>query len=311
MKERALAPKGQFDEVCLLLASACPLGRAVRGGHLSGCAGLSSRVYFSGGCFYGACDFYHGVPLRGPFIIRRFGTLDRFAVFVDAGYLYAASGALCFGVSDRNKLVLDCKAAAEALAALGASKSELPHLRTYWYDGAKDAQPTAQHLDVAYLPGVKLRLGRLVKGKQKGVDSRIVRDLIILSEERAVSVAYLVGGDEDLREGVSEAQERGVKVVLVGVEPPTTQNLSPTLAMEADDVVVLNKPFVSSFIALREISVPISSIPRFKFRPRGRRALATLSASDSSLRKSQPRSWLCAKGDRASLLSWTVASSGK
>jgi uncharacterized LabA/DUF88 family protein len=92
-------------------------------------------------------------------------------------------------------------------------------------------KPTAQHLDIAYLPGVKLRLGRLTKGKQKGVDSRIVRDLIILSEERAVAVAYLVGGDEDLREGVSEAQERGVRVVLVGVEPPSTQNLSPTLAI--------------------------------------------------------------------------------
>jgi hypothetical protein len=31
-------------------------------------------------------------------------------------------------------------------------------------DGARDAQPTAQHLYVANLPGVKLRLGRLVRG---------------------------------------------------------------------------------------------------------------------------------------------------
>jgi hypothetical protein len=182
--------------------------------------------------------------------------LDRFAVFVDAGYLFAASGTLCFGLSDRDRLLLDCKVAAESLATLGASNCGLSHLRTYWYDGAKDAQPTAQHLDIAYLPGVKLRLGRLTKGKQKGVDSRIVRDLIILSEERAVAVAYLVGGDEDLREGVSEAQERGVRVVLVGVEPPSTQNLSPTLAMEADDVMVLDKPFVSRFIALRQPAVP-------------------------------------------------------
>ncbi|MGH2733150.1 MAG: NYN domain-containing protein [Actinomycetota bacterium] len=140
--------------------------------------------------------------------------VDRFGVFVDAGYLFAASGALCFGISGRTKLVMDCKTAIEALTALASEKCGLPYLRTYWYDGARDAQPTAQQLDVAHLPGVKLRLGRLVKGRQKGVDSRIVRDLIILSEERAVSVAYLVGGDEDLREGVSEAQERGVRVVL-------------------------------------------------------------------------------------------------
>src|SRR3712207_9253694 len=42
-------------------------------------------------------------------------------------------------------------------------------------------------------------------------------DLIILSEERAIATAYLLGGDEDLREGVAEAQERGVRVVLTEI----------------------------------------------------------------------------------------------
>ncbi len=43
---------------------------------------------------------------------------------------------------------------------------------------------------------------------------------------------------------MSEAQERGVKVILVGVDPPTEQNLSPTLAMEADDVLILDRNFL-------------------------------------------------------------------
>jgi hypothetical protein len=79
-----------------------------------------------------------------------------------------------------------------------------------------------------------------------------VRDLIILATQGAISTAYLIGGDEDLREGVSEAQERGVRVILVGVEPLDEQNLSPTLAMEADDVVVLDQAFVEPHFKLRE-----------------------------------------------------------
>ncbi len=51
---------------------------------------------------------------------------------------------------------------------------------------------------------------------------------------------------------MSEAQERGVRVVLVGVEPLDEQNLSPTLAMEADDVVVLNRAFVEPHFRRRE-----------------------------------------------------------
>jgi len=176
--------------------------------------------------------------------------MDRFGIFVDAGYLYAASGELCFGVTDRNRLSLSFGSCAEALADFSSHKSGLQHLRTYWYDGARDARPTPDHLEIAHLPGVKLRLGRLVRGRQKGVDSRIVRDLIVLSQERAISVAYLMGGDEDLREGVSEAQERGVRVVLIAIEPLNEQNLSPTLAMEADEVVVLGKDFISPHIRL-------------------------------------------------------------
>lgn len=132
----------------------------------------------------------------------------------------------------------------------------LEHLRTYWYDGARDANPTPQHVEVANLPGVKLRLGRLTGGGQKGVDSRIVRDLIMLSTHRAIGTAYLLGGDEDLREGMAEAQERGVQVILIGIEPLNEQNLSPTLAMESDDVLVLDRAFVEPHFRLREEIAP-------------------------------------------------------
>jgi uncharacterized LabA/DUF88 family protein len=188
--------------------------------------------------------------------------VDRFGIFVDAGYLYAASGNLCFGVTKRSRLALDFRSINDALIERTSSDCGMQHLRTYWYDGARDAQPTPQHLEIAHLPGVKLRLGRLTEGGQKGVDSRIVRDLLVLSQQGAISTAFLIGGDEDLREGVSEAQERGVKVVLVGVEPLNERNLSPTLAMEADNVSVLDRAFIEPHFELREeIAVPEPGIP--------------------------------------------------
>lgn len=178
--------------------------------------------------------------------------MDRFGIFVDAGYLYAASGKLCHGTVDRSKLVLNAASLHPALVNLTRDDCGLQHLRTYWYDGAPDARPTSQHLDIARLPGIKLRLGRLMKWGQKGVDSRVVRDLIALSAGEAFSTAYLLGGDEDLREGVVEAQEHGMRVVLIAIEPLNEQNLSPTLAMEVDDVITLGHDFISPHIKLRE-----------------------------------------------------------
>ncbi len=188
--------------------------------------------------------------------------MDRFGMFVDAGYLYSASGTLLFGTTERRKLILNFDSTLGALQRLGAENCRIEHLRTYWYDGAKDAVPTVQHVEIANLPGVKLRLGRLTAGGQKGVDSRIVRDLITLSNERAIATAYLVGGDEDLREGVSEAQERGVRVILIGVEPLNEQNLSPTLAMEADEVLMLDRDFLQPHFRLRPEEVIPAVEPR-------------------------------------------------
>lgn len=123
----------------------------------------------------------------------------------------------------------------------------LPVLRTYWYDGAPDGIPADDHLDIARLPGVKLRLGRLIAGRQKGVDSLIVRDLMTLARERAVSTAYLLGGDEDLRVGVEAAQDMGVRVSVIGIENPRRQNQADTLIREADEHLLLSASYLRPF----------------------------------------------------------------
>jgi hypothetical protein len=70
-------------------------------------------------------------------------------------------------------------------------------------------------------------------GEQKGVDSLIVTDMITLARNRAISDAVLVSGDEDLRVGVQQAQEFGVRVHLVGIKP-SRGSQSLFLLQEAD-----------------------------------------------------------------------------
>jgi len=112
--------------------------------------------------------------------------MDRYAIFVDAGYLFAAAGSLCFGTSARRDLNLDAEKATRFLRERCGNHCDQAHLRTYWYDGAPDAVPTSDQLQIGGQQGVKLRLGRLSKHGQKGVDSRIVRDLIVLSRNHHV-----------------------------------------------------------------------------------------------------------------------------
>ena len=176
--------------------------------------------------------------------------MDRYAIFVDAGYLFAAAGSLCFGTSARRDLNLDAEEATRFLRERCGNHCDQAHLRTYWYDGAPDAVPTSDQLQIGGQQGVKLRLGRLSKHGQKGVDSRIVRDLIVLSRNRAVSTVYLMSGDEDVREGVVEAQEFGVAVILLGIEPRWGQfNQAATLVREADDIIKLSRSDCTRFLS--------------------------------------------------------------
>jgi uncharacterized LabA/DUF88 family protein len=178
---------------------------------------------------------------------------ERFALFVDAGYLYAAGGELVYGTVDRSRLRLSPELPA-ALAGRCTEIEPLSHLRTYWYDAAENLIPTPSQLELAALPGVKLRLGRLTASRhgqtQKGVDSAIVRDMIKLSVERAISTAFLFSGDEDLKSGLTEAQDYGVRVVVMGVQPAGESSVSIALVREADDVVLLDRGFLAPHIAL-------------------------------------------------------------
>lgn len=173
--------------------------------------------------------------------------MDRSAIFVDAGYLWAAGGRLTCGTSARAQIVCDCGGVTQALAAWAHEHSGgLDALRTYWYDGAVNAVPTPHHEEVGNLSYVKVRLGRLIQGQQKGVDALIYRDLMTLARERAISRAYVLSGDEDLREGVVAAQDMGVQVILLGIPTSQRTNQSASLIRESDEHIVLAKEFWDS-----------------------------------------------------------------
>ena len=189
--------------------------------------------------------------------------MDRFALFIDAGHLLAEGGSLCCSTKKRSAIGCNFQSLIEELGKLCADYCGLPMLRAYWYDAAKDAVPTPEQLLIARLPQTKLRLGRLSGGKQKGVDSLIVRDLMTLARERAVATAFLLGGDDDLREGMLAAQEMGVAVNVLGI-PTTlagTANQAESLIREADQHIMLATAFLARFLTARSAALPLLATP--------------------------------------------------
>jgi uncharacterized LabA/DUF88 family protein len=158
-----------------------------------------------------------------------------YAIFVDAAFLWASVGELLFQTSDRSRLTCDYESLVEELIERTGDACDRELLRLYWYDGAVNKVPTPEQKRVGLLPSVKLRLGRVVSGHQKGVDSLIVLDLLKVAGTKMVDVIYLLSGDDDLTEGVREAQACGVRVVLLGAATEVPRQ-SESMVLEADGV---------------------------------------------------------------------------
>ncbi|HKS49118.1 MAG TPA: NYN domain-containing protein [Amycolatopsis sp.] len=192
--------------------------------------------------------------------------MDRCAVLVDAGYLLGAAGTLLGGEADRSNLEVEYERLVGALIDEAQRQTGMPVLRVLWYDAAYNAQPTPDHRALRVLPDVKVRLGELVKRgnrvQQKGVDSYLQRDLTALARNHAVADAVLVGGDEDLRRALEEAQDYGVRVHLWGVEAAAPEyNQSQSLIGEADRRWVISGGWIGEFVRLREANPATAAAP--------------------------------------------------
>lgn len=166
--------------------------------------------------------------------------------------MYAEGGKLCCNTHSRDRFALDVAGFNLMLRELAHERCGLGVLRSYWYDGAPDHIRTASHQEIAALPHLKLRLGRINdRGQQKGVDALVYRDLMTLARERAVSDAFLLSGDEDLCEGVRVAQDQGVRVAIIGISPSSGRgNQSRELVFEADEVITLSRKDIEPFFTV-------------------------------------------------------------
>lgn len=190
--------------------------------------------------------------------------MDRHAIFVDAGYFFAAGAQAAFNTNTpRKKITIkDSEQLFAALREKTASITDgIPLLRAYWYDAMPGPRLSLEQSSVAKLNGVKLRLGALNSaGEQKGVDSLIVTDLIDLARNRAIADAVLISGDEDLRIAVQIAQSFGVRVHVLAAGDPV-KNVSPSLQMEADSVSSLDSAWFKQHLELTTPPIPTPSIP--------------------------------------------------
>lgn len=175
--------------------------------------------------------------------------MQRTAVFVDAGYLFAQGSVLLTGSRQgREQLSLDIPRVTDALRQVAFERSGRPLLRIYWYDAMRVGRPTPEQMLLADSDDIKIRLGQInAAGEQKGVDALIITDLADLARNRAVTDAVLVSGDEDLRVGVLLAQQQGVRVHLVGIQPARA-NQSRSLRQEADTTAEWDAALVGSFL---------------------------------------------------------------
>lgn len=176
-------------------------------------------------------------------------TAERVCIFVDAGYFYDQGAIAISGRKHpRAAIQFDPAAFFTEFSSFAERLTSCKLHRIYWYDGAKNMVPDDRHIAIDSQPFVKLRLGRLtLDGGQKGVDTLMVRDLMVLSQERTLQQAVVLTGDDDLREGIEYAQDRGVLVHLIGIKDSdglTSQ--SEGLSRIVDQVSTIDKSNLTS-----------------------------------------------------------------
>jgi len=176
---------------------------------------------------------------------------DFTAIFVDAGFLLSLGGHRAAGTTLRSAFTTHYESLVRGIVQTVKKNTGLNNLRVYWYDASKDGLFTEQHKRIGLIPGVKVRLGRIsFNGEQKGVDLRLALDLVGVARNRSASIAYLVSGDDDLAEAVEEAQDLGMKVVLLGVAKSDSRlgvaSVAEHLALTADYIETIPNQLLDS-----------------------------------------------------------------
>ncbi|WP_165164668.1 NYN domain-containing protein [Corynebacterium qintianiae] len=144
---------------------------------------------------------------------------ERTLVFVDTSYLLA-SFYNSWEIGARAQLEIDLPEVVATLGTMVSHQLHQPIHRQYWYDGIPDSGPHRYQRALRTCDGVQLRTGQLIewgeRRTQKGVDTRLVADLVVNATRHQFSDFVLVSGDADMIPGVDEATNHGARVHLYG-----------------------------------------------------------------------------------------------
>lgn len=185
-------------------------------------------------------------------------SVDRCALFVDAGYLLADGAMAVHGTRHREAVSWDYPGLLALMTNLARERTGLPLLRCYWYEATVEGRRTPEHDALADIPGLKLRLSRIRPGRREGVDAQVHRDLMTLARNNAICDAVVVSGDEDLAQVVCDAQDLGIRVSVIHIATDGGWAVSRSLRQECDDLVELGavhlRPYVSTLTGITESS---------------------------------------------------------
>src|SRR5262247_4052967 len=78
--------------------------------------------------------------------------MNRYAVLVDVGYLYAAAGETLLGATTRHEYRVDAEGLIRTLMDHAAERVRGELLRVYWFYSARDRVPTVDQRVIAQMP---------------------------------------------------------------------------------------------------------------------------------------------------------------
>ncbi|WP_175934291.1 NYN domain-containing protein [Corynebacterium sp. Marseille-P4321] len=166
--------------------------------------------------------------------------LERTLVFVDTSYLLA-SFYNSWEIGARAQLEIDLPEVVATLGKMITNQLHQPIHRQFWYDGIPDSGPHRYQRALRTCDGVQLRTGQLIewgeRRTQKGVDTRLVADLVVNAMNEKFSDFVLVSGDADMIPGVEEVTAHGARMHLYGFG---WDSMSSALRHSCDSTTILD-----------------------------------------------------------------------
>lgn len=171
------------------------------------------------------------------------------AILIDAGYVWKQI-AKAVDRQHRTEIALVGYGVplVEALVE-EATGDDMRVLRSYWYDGAPDRVPNIQQRSVGRAARVKLRVGTMSGGRQKGVDRLMQRDILALAANKAVTDLIVITGDQDMEEELDIAGQHGLMVHVWGIADREQQHqIAGRLLRIVDHWKVLPAHWAATFV---------------------------------------------------------------